>query len=404
MVFEDNPVGIKMGAVSTTDFMFAEAATPAAQTFEDAGELLRESARSILAQCMAEMVGDVTVPLGWPGAEEWSVREFAAFVEGAADLIAPERLEELVALVLDTQRDDGAFADRITLDGIPVFGDTSSTDESGVLDLPQAVTNLVWHVSGATGNTAFVRDALDPLTSALKALPRNPKTDLVFLDPDTARIGRTSLFTDKHGKCGDLLVASLLYVRACEQMGDLCQSAGEDGKSDMWRAEGQQVAKRTRMYLWDKQVGLFRAATAGCTIPDVWGSALAVYANAATSGQLMSIGGFLKDNFEQVFRRGHMRHFAPYSPCDSASEAVGEGQNGGFWAFPAGWAAYSLNILAPDLANQLLIDLANAHAADGVYQWIAPSNLRFGANHLASVALPLNGLRRIRDKRQRLAL
>lgn len=392
---------IELDEVISGEFALKDIVPDAIDTLEQASDILANQAEALFERCRGAIAGSVEVVAPDPVAQTLALRDFSALIEGCPQLVEPPLLEEIITLVLDTQRPDGALAENITFAGEPLYT-TPYDDPNGrdALDTPQAAVNLVWHAFAFSGNIAFVRDTLSPLTRALEALPRNSETGLVFTDPDSDNSRHCSMGTERLRKRGDLLIASLLYARACWQMGDLYQSTGEDGQADMWRAEGDLAAKRIRMYLWDKHIGLFRSCTDGHSQHDVWGSSLAVYVNVATSGQLMSIGGYLRDNYDELFYGGRLRHFpAAAAAVGALGDPNGEGQNGGFWSLPVGWAAYSLNIVEPSLADRLIIDLAENQCADGIYQWINKSGRTGGKDNLASVALPLGGVRRILDKR-----
>lgn len=388
--------------VIADEFAFTDTVPEAIDTLAEASNILTHQAEALFERCHGAIAGSVEVVAPDPLTQTLSLRDFSAFIEGCPRLVEPALLEEIITLVLDTQRPAGTLAENITFAGEPLY--LTPYDDLGAreaLDTPQAAVNLVWHAFTFSGNSAFIRDTLSPLSRALRTLPRNPETGLVCAAPDSDNSRHYSMGTERLDKRGDLLIASLLYARACWQMGDLYQSTGEDGQSDMWRAEGDLTAKRTRMYLWDKHAGLFRACTEGHAQHDIWGSSLAVYVNVATSGQLMSIGGYLSKNYDELFYDGHLCHFLP-GVTVALADPKGEGQNGGFWSLPVGWAAYSLNIVEPSLADRLIIDLAERQCAEGVFQWISKSGKTGGKDNLASAALPLGGVRRILDKRSQL--
>ncbi|MFO7821756.1 MAG: hypothetical protein R6V56_06885, partial [Lentisphaeria bacterium] len=267
--------------------------------------------------------------------------------------------------------------------------DTSEEGAISEMTPPQSMVSLVWHSRISKANSSLVHDSLEALSKALRSLPHDPESDLIVLS-------ETAITSDYPG---GLLIPSLLYFRACEQVGDLYQSSGDDGEADVWRAKGRAMAKRIRMCLWDKKRGLFKTGTQITDKHDIWGSALAVYINVATSGQLMSIAGYLRNNCDELFYRGHLRRFAADEDLSVATEPQHNDRDWKFWAFPVGWAAYALNIIDPILADSLISEYFQTQKQIGVFQWINRQNQSGGVGNLASAALPLGGIRRIIDKR-----
>jgi hypothetical protein len=270
------------------------------------------------------------------------------------------------------------------------------------VDGPPFAVNAVWETYLQTGDKTLVRNAVPKLIKAIESMPRNPKTNLVFIDPDVdwacCGYGLTSTVRKK----GDLLFGSLLYIQGAERLADLLQTLGRDGDADMWRAAAQQVAKKVRMYFWDKRVGLFRAASTCCQEHDIWGSALAVFLNVATSGQLMSIARYFQQNYDQIVLEGHIRHLPAGTYWEDTDSPPEEYQNGAFWAVPVGWFVYTLDIVDAELASRTVVDLAQSFANNGVYECINRNGYRRVPDYVASITAPLAPIRRMisrRDKR-----
>jgi len=320
------------------------------------------------------------------------LRDFAALLEGCAAALSEAELRAGLKVFLDAQAADGTFPDSLRLDG---------TGGRPALDGVHEMIAAVWCAFRRLGDPALIEPNIPALVKGLRAVPRDARTDLVSIAPGPAKARCGGGFMDAVRLRGDVLFPSLLHVRGCQQLADLLQSLGRDGDADTWRAEGQHVGKRIRMYFWDKRPGLFKAAAGNCAQHDLWGSALAVYLNVATSGQLIAIAKYFQTHYAEVVRDGHLRHL-PADECWEDTEAPrGTGQNGGYWAVPVGWLAYTLDIVSPDLAERTVLDLAAAFAADGVWQCLNEDGRREGPNYLASLALPAAGVRQMLVRREK---
>ena len=370
------------------------------ETVEDAVAVLRETAEDLLHKNRRSMTGDRPAWTAHPADADrlLGLREYAYILEGIGDSIQPDDLLTVCRLLLNGRREDGAFPVAFGTDGIPLY-ESPAPGRPGT-DVVPFVVDVAWHTFQYAGDDGLLEELVGTLAPAMEQVPRNPKTDLVYLDPDDDDSGPNYGYTDTIRKRGDLLFCSLLYVQASRQLADLMQAAGRDGDADLWRATAQTVAKRIRMYFWDKKIGLFRAASSRCRQHDIWGSAFAVYLNVATSGQLMSIARYFIDHYDDIIYRGQLRHLPARTFWEDSTTPAGSYQNGGYWAAPVGWLTYTLNIVDPALADHTTIELAADLYTNGVYQCISPEGVGHLPDYVVSAALPLQAMNRVLQRRE----
>lgn len=373
-------------------------------TARDALAILQSKAAELIVSTRREIAGGSAAypPEAGPYYDAFCLRDFAYMLDGCPEAIPETDLREAFELFLAAQRSDGAVPNCIRFDGTPLFqpGD-GSMGANPVADGSQFLISVAWHVFNRIGDRQLIRNAMPRLIQAMEAIPRNPRTGLVTIDPVPAWDRCPYGFTDTVHKKGDVFFASLLFVQAAEQLADLLQSIGREGDADMWQAEGQLVAKRIRMYFWDKRVGLFRAASHSCREHDVWGSAFAVQLAVATSGQLMSIASYLRTHYDEITMRGQVRHLPADTYWEKCDTPRGTYQNGGYWAAPSGWLAYALDIVDPALADRVVLDLTNDFLANGIYECLDEDGIGRVPDYVASVTLPISGIKRMLARREK---
>ncbi|MCF7855023.1 MAG: hypothetical protein K9N51_09515, partial [Candidatus Pacebacteria bacterium] len=265
-------------------------------TTEDAIAFLADYANDLTTRCRvtADMGGSLYLPDASHTSSHFRTRDFASLLAGSPDTLDVQDLQNMIERLLATQREDGLFPETLASDGTPHYGRGNPVGESApAYDVPQAVVSITWHVYQKTGDLAFLKKALPRLIKGITTLPCHARTELVHIAPDIPSTAYADGYTSTPNKKGDLLYSSLLYVQAQNDLADMAQSLGRDGDADMWRANAEHISKRIRMYLWDKDSALSRASTENAAAHDIWGSALAVYMNVATSGQLMAVSKYL---------------------------------------------------------------------------------------------------------------
>ena len=332
------------------------------------------------------------------GYEAFWLRDYVYTLEGAIEAYSDKELLDACRLFVRSLRADGAGVDCVKFDGTPVYMPGYGTmGANPVADGSQFTVVVVWQTYQRTKDTPLLRESIDPLLKAMRAVPRNPATLLVHIKPGEPWDRCPYGFTDTVHKQGDELFCSLLYVQASRQLADLLKDAGRAAEGENWKQEAEQVAASIRRVFWDPQAGLFRAATICCREHDIWGSAFAVYLGVADGRQARAIATVFQRDYAGLVQNGQIRHLLPGvywekgCPCDTY-------QNGGFWATPTGWFVYTLDLVDPALADRTVLDLVKDFQSGGACEWVF-KDVRRLPNYLASASLPLAGIRAMIERR-----
>ena len=332
--------------------------------------------------------------------EAFWLRDYQYTLEGAIGSYSNRELEDSCRLFLRSRGPDGAGVDCVKFDGTPVYRPGYGTmGENPVTDGGPFTVGVGWHTHERIGDVGLLQDLIGPLIETMGAVPLNPESGLVHIDPSLGWDRCPYGFTDTVRKQGDVLFSSLLFVQACRQLGDLLSSSGDSERSAMWYAEAQSVADQIRDQLWDEGAGLFRAATVQCRQLDVWGSAFAVYLGVSDQHQSMAIAGRLRRDYDSIVYHGQVRHLVPGEYWDHAG-ARDRYQNGAFWATPSGWVVFALDLVDRALADRTIVDLVTDMRANGACEWIFEQQ-RTLPDYLASAALPLAGIKAMLARRTR---
>ncbi len=381
--------------VNTSDLV----AEPAGLT--DAVKWLKdESHRLIRASRRTMKDGTVAFPpqVGI-GYEAFWLRDFAYTLEGSIDSYSDEELLDASRLFIKSLRADGAGVDCVAFDGRPIYQPGYGTmGDNPVADGSQFTVAVVWHTYRKTRDPALLKEAIDPLVKTMKAVPRNPETKLVHIQPggfDRCPYG----FTDTVREEGDVLFCSLLYVEAGRRLADLLTATGHTDEAGVWKSEADAVAASIRKVFWDSEVGLFRAATLQCREHDIWGSAFAVYLGVADDSQSTAVARYFKDHYPQLVQRGQIRHLPGGVYWENCSAPRDTYQNGGYWATPTGWFVCALDRADRRLAEQTVLDLVADFQTGGACEWVFGQKRQL-PNYLASASLPLAGIRAMIGHRQ----
>jgi hypothetical protein len=360
---------------------------------------LEELAEDLIFASRRLLPNDRVIYLSGPDAEENGCRlgDVCSFLAAKPEMFQPDDLRDICGLFFTAQQADGRFPAAIACDGTPHYSTAAETALHAI--------DLAWHAAAILNSREFVESLLPGMIKGLQTVPRNDRTGLVRAsDGGTAAVPVQSGWgaADRSPGQGDNLFTSLLFAHAGRQLADLLQGTGRDGDADMWRAESHFIAKRIRMHFWDKRAGLFRAATEGSGGHDLWGSALAVYYNIATSGQLMSIARYFADHYPELVFAGGLRELPPDECRTPGLDDAGGGQDETrYSSLPAGWLAYALDIRNPDLANRTIVDLAACFAAHGACQSITRGGTIDVGDCGPAAALPLAAVKRLLNRREK---
>ena len=317
----------------------------------------------------------------------------------------------------------GCVPDHITLAGAPIFfpGTLDNEDEQGgawgvlpPFDNHFYFVLLAWQYWRTCNSTDFLMASqpcgtlIDGLELAFDQPPARGDSELVVCDDDTR--GAATGFTDAVYFSGDLLMPSLLKLRAARALAALCKALGDPAK----RAAYQEIADRIRAALvpaFQLPGGLLRAATGASSQPDVWGTAYAVYLSAlppeAEHAACTALAAAVSGG--SVVWHGHVRQ-VPVD-ADATAESAWErlvvppdhprarAVNGGYWGVPVGWVLAALAKFDEDLAQELAAEfLTELRANDfrlapdmgAPYETIQPEGeLHSNPLYLASISCPL---------------
>jgi len=332
--------------------------------------------------------------------EAFWLRDYEYTLEGSISSYSDQELLAACRLFVKSIDTNGAGTDCVKFDGTPIYKPGyGSMGENPVADGSQFTVGVAWHTYRKTKDTVLMHEILEPLVKIMQAVPRNPITGLVHIDPNQDWDRCPYGFTDSVRKTGDELFCSLLYVQACRQLADLLNTVGQNSEAEAWQSESLRVGQSIRTILWDAKTGLFRAATIQCREHDIWGSAFAVYLNVADATQARTIAGYFSAHYHELVRHGHIRQLPAGVYWEKTETLPDTYQNGAFWATPTGWFVYTLDLANPRLADQTIIDMIEHFRKFGAHEWIHGDHMQL-PNYLASASLPLDGIRSMLARRQ----
>ena len=404
-----NRHGIRQIGVALTVLVFSVASIAAERGMETGDDdvaqavaWLEAEAHRIIRASRREMKDGMAAfpPQVGIGYEAFWLRDYEYTLEGSINSYSDKELIDACRLFIRSVRDDGAGVDCVKYDGTPIYKPGYGTmGENPVADGGQFTVGVAYHTYRKTKDARLLSEMLTPLVKAMGAAPRNASTGLVHIDPQRSWDRCPYGFTDTIRKQGDELFCSLLYVQACRQLSDLLLQGGREDESRKWKEEAGRVAGSIRKVFWDADTGLFRAATVKCREHDIWGSAFAVFLGVADEAQSAAIARYFKTHYSGIVQDGQIRHL-PGGVYWEQGGARDQYQNGAYWATPAGWFVYTLDLADPELADRTILDMVKHFRKHGACEWIIGEQRRL-SNYLASAALPLDGIRATLERRQK---
>jgi hypothetical protein len=233
--------------------------------------------------------------------------------------------------------------------------------------------------------------------------------DFVALSPDGLATNDPAApncsygFIDSVVLTGRMFFVSLLRYDAAVQLAALSASTG-CGDAAHYSAAAAQVAAGMPRFLDPAGGPLFLAADGLVdALPDVWGSAYAVYLNLTSQAQGQAVADFLAaqwaawegGNASTVWQDGQLRHL-PYplvwQRCWTGCPAFGTYQNGAYWATPLRWVApvlarfghgdvadAVLNATVASFQQRGVMECINGAAYAGVRDYVASATNVWGA-------------------------
>ncbi|MBN1909625.1 MAG: hypothetical protein JW818_07800 [Pirellulales bacterium] len=371
------------------------------KNIDEAVDWLSKEAKRMIRASRRTMQNGVAAfpPQVGSGYRAFWLRDYTYMLEGAADAFSDKELKDACRTFVDGIRKDGAGVDCIKYSGQPIYKPGyGSMGRNPVADGSQFTVDVAWHTFQWTKDLDLLRQIIDRLERTMGAVPRNPKSGLVHIQPGRLQDRCPYGFTDSIPKQGDVLFCSLLYVQAGRQMADLYKALDRPEDAGRWAKEADRIAAQIRKQMWNAEWGLFRAATVQCDQPDVWGSAFAVSLGVADREQSLAVARYFRDHYAKLVQRGQIRHL-PQNMYWQATGYRDRYQNGGYWATPVGWFVYTLDLVDPKLADQTVIDMVTDFQNRGVNEWVLGEKVAI-PTYLASVALPLADIRRMLDRRK----
>ncbi len=372
----------------------SKALTEAVQWLQQESHRIIRASRREMADGTAAFPPQVGI-----GYEAFWLRDFAYTLEGSVDSYSDKELLDASRLFISKLDANGAGLDCVKFDGTPIYRPGyGSMGDNPVTDGSQFTVAVLWHTYQKTKDVTLLKENIDALVKTMQAVPRNPATGLVHIKPegyDRCPFG----FTDTVRMAGDVLFSSLLFVEASRRLADLLVVADRHDQAKQWASEADTVAESIRKTFWNKQLGLFRAATIRCREPHIWGSAFAVYLSVADKTQSLAIANYFKDHYNQIVQAGQIRHLPDGMVWEQCAAARDTYQNGAYWATPTGWFVYTLDLIDPTLAEKTVIDLVADFQKGGACEWIQ-GDKRVLPNYLASPSLPLAGIQAMIQRRK----
>jgi len=371
-------------------------------TLKQATDWLEKRSTQMIRDCRRKTKSGIAAfpPQVGGGYEAFWLRDYAYMLDGNLEAFTEAELKDSYRFLLAGQRDDGAMVDCIKFDGTPIYmPGFGSIGANPVADGSQFMVSVAWRTFQRTRDTNLVSATVDALVKGMRAVPRDSASGLVFIKPGTPLDRASYGFTDSIRKQGSELFCSLLFVQASRQLADLLDAAGRAAEARKWRGEASRVTESIRTVFWDGS--LFRAATAVCNQPDIWGSVFAVFIGVATPEQAKAIAQYMKNNYSGIVKRGQLRHLPAGMYWESTDTPAGKYQNGAFWATPVGWFVYTLDLEDPGLADKTVIDMVRDFIATKDENECINDGYVNVSHYIASVALPLDGIRQMVNRRGR---
>ncbi len=372
----------------------------AVDNLDDAVRWLENESQRMIRACRREMhSGTAAFPpqVGKGYAAFW-LRDYAYMLEGYRQGFSDQELRDACLLFINAQREDGACVDCVKFDNTPIYKPGyGSMGDNPVSDGSPFTIDVSWHTYQRLQDKQLLAQVIDRLIKGMLAVPRNPKSGLVHIDPGLAWDRCPYGFTDTVRKQGDVLFSSLLFVQASRQLADLLETLGRNDDSHHWNRTALQVSATLREVFWDKNLGLFRAATDQCREPDIWGSAFAVYLEIATPEQALAVAKYFKSHYGEIVQQGQIRHLPGGLYWEKAGPRD-QYQNGGYWSTPTGWFVYTLDLTDSQLADQTIVDMVNDFQQRGCVEWCFGTIAQL-PDYVASSTSPLAGIRKMKVRR-----
>lgn len=267
-----------------------------------------------------------------------------------------------------------AIADHVNFDGLPVYFPStysSGDDQGGSFGYRPPYNNyydviwLAWMlVSQSESPLKLLNERIEGLTVYERlikafAVPPVDAQGIVFTTEAQRAVG--FIFCDSIHMTGQLLMPTLLRMRAASHMRDLAMLAGHGAHAQHFTSE----ASRAIPYIgstFAHESGWLQASTGMSAQPDVFGTLYALYIHAihgshTQQARLALINAMDRGHIEQdgAIRHVPLNHqFEPGATWEKTSTSNNSYQNGGYWFMPAGWLTAVLYEFQPEQARAYL--------------------------------------------------
>ena len=166
-------------------------------------------------------------------------------------------------------------------------------------------------------------------------------------------------YNDTINKTGLLMFPSLLRYESALKLSHLFAHAGMQEEAITYQQQASLLQRSIIETFYvenEAHEGFLYSATGIGHKPDVWGSAYAVYLGILPEELATATAKWLLRNYRtgETVLHGQVRHLPCYAgEWEVAQCAVETYQNGGYWAYPAGWYIYALSLVDDEAAAQM---------------------------------------------------
>ncbi|CAG5018192.1 hypothetical protein DYBT9275_05952 [Dyadobacter sp. CECT 9275] len=322
--------------------------------------------------------GRSTYPAFW-------IRDYAMSLE--TGMVTPQEQKHMLLLTASTQCDQtwitqngsmvpfGAVADHIRVDDSrPIYFpgtydyEAQGTKEYGMMP-PYCdqfyFIQMAYYYLQSNPDIGLFRKKINniPLISrlenAFQVPPSHADNQIVYTT--AAFRGVDFGFRDAIEITGDLCYASILKYIAAEQLAVIFRKMNEKSKADYYQKVAASIKQAIPRIFFNAN-GMLRASTGKSAQPDVWATALAVYAGVLEGDNLTRACKYLSSAYKAgtLAYKGSIRHiltnedFDSTTAWESALVKKNSYQNGAYWGTPTGWVAYAIGKADPASAVKLV--------------------------------------------------
>jgi hypothetical protein len=300
--------GATMPAVLQSVTVKRDSHTSTATALREATFWLEAKSQQLLRQSRAAMNNGAPAFMPQAGGHyrAFWLRDYAYMLEGCPEAFTHDEMKSSLLTFVGGLSTNGASVDHVNFDGTIDYGSLAT---NAVADGSMFTIDVAWRTYHQTRDKALLKQVIGKLVQTMNAVPIDPGSNgLVYINPNLPWDRMAWGFTDTVRETGDVLMCSLLYVRACNQLAELLTAAGQGNQAASWRSTAAKTTASIRSVFWNPSIGLFNAATVRCNQPDIMGSAFAVHIGVATPEQATVIANYFNKNYDSLVVAGQVRH------------------------------------------------------------------------------------------------